>query len=106
MDPFVFAAVLVAAVCHASWNTLLKTRLDPFATNRAYGFGMEDRRIAGDGVVAGFGEIDGRAVAVYAYDATVFGGSSPTLSTVRAQACPPTVGNGPQVVPRLVNMGV
>jgi drug/metabolite transporter (DMT)-like permease len=33
MDPFVFAAVLVAAVCHASWNTLLKTRLDPFATN-------------------------------------------------------------------------
>jgi propionyl-CoA carboxylase beta chain len=49
--------------------------LDVFATHRAYGFGMEDRRIAGDGVVAGFGEIDRRAVAVYAYDATVFGGS-------------------------------
>src|ERR1700693_5166829 len=32
--------------------------LDVFATHRAYGFGMEDRRIAGDGVVAGFGEID------------------------------------------------
>jgi acetyl-CoA carboxylase carboxyltransferase component len=49
--------------------------LDLFAAHRAHGFGMEDRRIAGDGVVAGFGEIDRRPVAVYAYDATVFGGS-------------------------------
>src|SRR5207244_12413481 len=49
--------------------------LDLFATHRAHGFGMEDRRISGDGVVAGFGEIDGRPVAAYAYDATVFGGS-------------------------------
>src|SRR5256712_262104 len=49
--------------------------LDVFATHRSHGFGMEDRRVAGDGVVAGFGDIDGRAVAVYAYDATVFGGS-------------------------------
>src|SRR5438105_13682720 len=49
--------------------------LDVFATHRAHGFGMEDRKIAGDGVVAGFGEIDRRPVALYAYDATVFGGS-------------------------------
>jgi len=49
--------------------------LDVFATHRARGFGMEDRKIAGDGVVAGFGEIDRKPVAVYAYDATVFGGS-------------------------------
>ena len=49
--------------------------LDVFATHRARGFGMEERRIAGDGVVAGFGEIDRRAVAVYSYDATVYGGS-------------------------------
>src|SRR6266700_671950 len=49
--------------------------LDLFATHRTHGFGMEDRRVAGDGVVAGFGDIDARAVAVYAYDATVFGGS-------------------------------
>src|SRR5437588_4921363 len=49
--------------------------LDVFATHRAYGFGMEDRRVAGDGVVTGFGTINGRAVAVYAYDATVLGGS-------------------------------
>lgn len=30
MDPFVFAAVLLAAACHASWNALIKIRLDPF----------------------------------------------------------------------------
>ena len=30
MDPFVFGAVLVAAACHASWNALIKIRLDPF----------------------------------------------------------------------------
>jgi acetyl-CoA carboxylase carboxyltransferase component len=48
---------------------------DAFATHRAYGFGMEDRRVPGDGVVTGFGTVDGRDVAVYAYDATVLGGS-------------------------------
>ncbi len=32
MDPFVFAAVLFAAACHATWNALIKRRLDPFAT--------------------------------------------------------------------------
>src|SRR5690348_17773734 len=36
--------------------------LDLFATNRAHGFGMEDKRISGDGVVAGFGDVDGRPV--------------------------------------------
>ena len=32
MDPYVFAAVLFAAACHASWNALIKIKLDPFAT--------------------------------------------------------------------------
>ena len=32
MDPFVFAAVLFGAACHATWNALIKKRLDPFAT--------------------------------------------------------------------------
>jgi drug/metabolite transporter (DMT)-like permease len=32
MDPFVFSAVLLAAACHASWNAVLKLRLDPFRT--------------------------------------------------------------------------
>ena len=49
--------------------------LDLYARSRAAGFGMEERRVPGDGVVAGFGTVDGRPVAVYAYDATVLGGS-------------------------------
>jgi propionyl-CoA carboxylase beta chain len=49
--------------------------LDMFATSRATGFGMEERRAVGDGVVTGFGTVDGREVAVYAYDPTVLGGS-------------------------------
>jgi len=36
---------------------------------------MEDKRFPGDGLVAGFGTVDGRPLAVYAYDATVLGGS-------------------------------
>ena len=51
------------------------TELDLFATHRAHGFGMEEKKIAGDGMVAGFGDVDGRPVCVYAYDATVLGGS-------------------------------
>jgi propionyl-CoA carboxylase beta chain len=49
--------------------------LDLYAKSRAVGFGMEERRIAGDGVVAGFGLVEGRPIAVFAYDATVLGGS-------------------------------
>jgi acetyl-CoA carboxylase carboxyltransferase component len=49
--------------------------LDLYAKSRAVGFGMEDRRVAGDGVVAGFGLVEGRPIAVFAYDATVLGGS-------------------------------
>ena len=51
------------------------SEVDLFAVHRAEGFGMEDRRVPGDGVVTGFGRIDGRPVAVYAYDPSVFGGS-------------------------------
>ncbi len=32
MDPFVFAAVLFAAACHAGWNAAIKRGLDPLAT--------------------------------------------------------------------------
>ena len=51
------------------------TEVDLFATHRAHGFGMEDKKVAGDGMVAGYGDVDGRPVCVYAYDATVLGGS-------------------------------
>src|SRR2546430_14303880 len=49
--------------------------IDMCATTRATGFGMEERRAPGDGVVVGFGTVDGREVAVYACAPTVLGGS-------------------------------
>ncbi len=49
--------------------------LDPFVRHRATQFGMDKSRPYGDGVVTGFGEIDGRRVAIFSQDFTVFGGS-------------------------------
>jgi acetyl-CoA carboxylase carboxyltransferase component len=45
------------------------------ATHNTTDFGMADKRYPGDGVVTGFGKINGRRVAVYAQDFTVLGGS-------------------------------
>ncbi|MGQ4496751.1 acyl-CoA carboxylase subunit beta [Dermabacteraceae bacterium P13101] len=49
--------------------------LDRLVRHQAHGFGLDKRRPAGDGIVAGYGTIDGRQVCVYAQDFTVFGGS-------------------------------
>jgi acetyl-CoA carboxylase carboxyltransferase component len=49
--------------------------LDMFVTHRSTDFGLDDRKIPGDGVVTGYGQIDGRLVYVFAQDFTVFGGS-------------------------------
>ena len=46
-----------------------------FVTHRCDDFGMATRRITGDGVVAGWGQVDGRQVYVFAQDFTVFGGT-------------------------------
>ncbi|MFE3447423.1 acyl-CoA carboxylase subunit beta [Nonomuraea sp. NPDC059194] len=48
---------------------------DEFARHRATAFGIEANRPYGDGVVTGHGTVDGRPVAVYSQDFTVFGGS-------------------------------
>jgi propionyl-CoA carboxylase beta chain len=48
---------------------------DMFVRHRCTDFGMEDDRPAGDGVVTGWGTINGRMVYVYSQDFTVFGGS-------------------------------
>ncbi len=54
---------------------------DMFVTHRCTNFGMENKKILGDGVVTGRGTIDGRIVYVYAQDFTVIGGSlSETLA--------------------------
>ncbi|MBD3349730.1 MAG: methylmalonyl-CoA carboxyltransferase, partial [Candidatus Eisenbacteria bacterium] len=49
--------------------------VDALVTHRCVDFGMEKKRIPGDGVVTGYGTIDGRLVYVFAQDFTVFGGS-------------------------------
>src|SRR6478736_915480 len=49
--------------------------LDALARHRSVNFGLENNRPLGDGVVTGYGTIDGRDVCVFSQDATVFGGS-------------------------------
>src|SRR5690606_19985311 len=49
--------------------------LDRFVTHRCSDFGMQDDVVPGDGVIAGYGRIDGRQVWAFAQDFTVFGGS-------------------------------
>ncbi len=55
--------------------------MDKFITHRATDFNMQNNKILGDGVVSGYGKIDGRLVYVFAQDFTVFGG---TLSRANA----------------------
>ncbi|MBN3036726.1 MAG: methylmalonyl-CoA carboxyltransferase [Bacteroidales bacterium] len=55
--------------------------MDRFVTHRSTDFEMDKNKILGDGVVTGYGRIDGRLVYVFAQDFTVFGG---TLSRANA----------------------
>jgi propionyl-CoA carboxylase beta chain len=48
---------------------------DMFVEHRCTDFGMQDNKIPGDGVVTGYGMINGRLVFVYSQDFTVFGGA-------------------------------
>ncbi|MGZ6364264.1 MAG: acyl-CoA carboxylase subunit beta, partial [Ktedonobacterales bacterium] len=49
--------------------------LDMFATHRTTDFGLAEQKVLGDGVVTGYGKIDGRLIYVFSQDFTVFGGS-------------------------------
>lgn len=49
--------------------------LDALARHRSTNFGLAEKRPLGDGVVVGYGTVDGREVCVFSQDATVFGGS-------------------------------
>ena len=51
------------------------TEFDEFARHRSVNFGMDAKRPFGDGVVTGYGTVDGRPVCVFSQDVTVFGGS-------------------------------
>lgn len=54
-------------------NTFVE--VDKFVTHRSTDFEMDKQKFLGDGVVTGYGKIDGRLVYVFAQDFTVFGGS-------------------------------
>ncbi len=49
--------------------------IDKFVVHRCQDFGMEKTKIPGDGVVTGYGTINGRSVFIFSQDFTVFGGS-------------------------------
>ena len=54
-------------------NTFVE--LDKFVVHKCKDFGMGNKKFLGDGVVTGYGKVEGRQVFVYAQDFTVFGGS-------------------------------
>lgn len=56
---------------------------DALAKHRTTAFGMEKKKPLGDGLVSGYGTIDGRLVAVYSQDFTVYGGSRRRLTARR-----------------------
>ena len=58
--------------------------LDRFVTHRCTDFGMERKKFFGDGVVTGYGKIEGRLVYVFSQDFTVFGGALGMASLKRS----------------------
>lgn len=58
------------------------TELDAFVEHRCQDFGLADKKVLGDGVITGFGTVDGRLIYVFSQDFTVLGGS---LSETNAQ---------------------
>jgi propionyl-CoA carboxylase beta chain len=61
---------ILALVDEASFE-----EFDRFVVHRCTDFGMDKQKIPGDGVVTGYGKVDGRTVFVFSQDFTVFGGS-------------------------------
>lgn len=51
------------------------TEIDAFVTHRSSNFGLDKQKFLGDGIVTGFGKINGRPIYVFSQDFTVFGGS-------------------------------
>ena len=72
---------------------------DMFKTHRCHDFGMEKKIFPGDGVVTGYGTIDGRLVYVYAQDPTVLGGSlSETIAEKICKVMDLAVKNGAPII--------
>jgi propionyl-CoA carboxylase beta chain len=72
---------------------------DRFVLHRSDDFGLADQKIYGDGVVTGYGRIDGRLVYVFSQDFTVFGGSlSETFAEKICKIMDLAVRNGAPVI--------
>src|SRR5437870_1318359 len=73
--------------------------LDRFVVHRSTDFGLENQKVFGDGVVTGYGRIDGRLVYVFSQDFTVFGGSlSETFAEKICKVMDLAVRNGAPVI--------
>ena len=72
---------------------------DRFVVHRSEDFGLGDQKIYGDGVITGYGRIDGRLVYVFSQDFTVFGGSlSETFAEKICKIMDHAVRNGAPVI--------
>ena len=72
---------------------------DRFVVHRSEDFGLAEQRVYGDGVVTGYGRIDGRLVYVFSQDFTVFGGSlSETFAEKICKIMDLAVRNGAPVI--------
>lgn len=75
------------------------TEVDRFVTHRSTDFGLDKQKIYGDGVVTGWGKINGRLVYVFSQDFTVFGGSlSETFAEKICKIMDLAVRNGAPVI--------
>jgi methylmalonyl-CoA decarboxylase subunit alpha len=73
--------------------------MDMFVTHRCTDFGLEKQQTLGDGVVTGYGTIDGRLIYVFAQDFTVLGGSlSETMSNKICKVMDMAMKNGAPVI--------
>jgi len=72
---------------------------DRFVVHRSHNFGMDKKKIPGDGVITGHGRIDGREVMLFSQDFTVFGGSlSETYARKICKVMDTAVRNGVPII--------
>ncbi len=72
---------------------------DMFKTHRSHDFGMADKVYPGDGVVTGYGTVEGRLVYVYAQDPTILGGSlSETMAEKICKVMDLAIKNGAPII--------
>ena len=72
------------------------TEIDPFVTHRCADFGMEKKKIPGDGVVTGHALVEGRPIFLFSQDFTVFGGRDGQKLPGAGSGCSPILVQHPR----------